>query len=116
MSKKIEQILLDPHDLGALETKASHQTLLIECEGVNAAMHSIGGEAAGHPFVHDDDARPGADLPAARIVYPIHRILVHQEKGVTELLNAGLQTIGGGHGPVATAGLSPRTKRIPFPP
>src|SRR2546423_6868070 len=73
-------------------------------------MEGVGGEAARHPFVHDDDARAGADLPAARIINPIHRILVHKEKGVTELLNAGLQAIGGGHGPVATAGLSAHEK------
>jgi hypothetical protein len=29
----------DPHDLGALEAKAGHQTLLIEREGVDAAMY-----------------------------------------------------------------------------
>jgi hypothetical protein len=45
--------LVDPHDLGALEAKAGHQTLLIESEGVNAAMHGVGGEAAGHPFIHE---------------------------------------------------------------
>src|SRR5438105_14103999 len=39
----------------------------------------------------------------------------NQEKGVTELLNAGLQAIGGGHGPVATAGLSAHEKdSLPF--
>ena len=69
--------LVDPHDFGALETKSRHQTLLIESEGVNAAMHGVGGEAPGHSFVHDHDAGAGADLPAARIVYPIHRLLVH---------------------------------------
>src|SRR2546423_9527656 len=73
-------------------------------------LQGVGCEAASHPFVQDDDARAGADLPAARIVYPVHRILVHQEKGVTELLNAGLQAIGGGYSPVATAGLSAREK------
>jgi hypothetical protein len=44
-----------------LETEAGHQTLLIESEGVNAAMHGVGSEAAGHSFIHDDDARAGAD-------------------------------------------------------
>src|SRR2546423_11936020 len=73
-------------------------------------LQGVGCEAARHPFVHDDDARAGADLPAARIINPIHRILVHKEKGVTELLNAGLQAIGGGYGPVATAGLSAHEK------
>src|SRR5207249_11295824 len=75
--RKIKWSLVDPHDLGALETKAGHQTLLIECEGINAAMHGVGGEAASHSFVHDDDAGAGADLPAACVVYPIHRVLVH---------------------------------------
>jgi len=51
-------LLVDPRDLGALKTKAAHQTLLIEREGVNAAMDGIGGEAAGHSFVHDDDTQP----------------------------------------------------------
>ena len=103
-------LLVDLRDLGAVKTKAGHQPLLIESEGVDAAMDGIGGEAAGHSFVHDDNARAGADLPAARVVYPIHRILVHQEEGVTVLLNAGLQAIGGGYGPVATAGLSAHEK------
>src|SRR5438105_10549003 len=106
MSKQIEQILVDPHDLGALETKAGHQTLLIECEGVNAAMHSIGAEAAGPALVHNNNARAGADLPAAGVIYPIHRILVHQEEGVAVFLNARLQAIGRGYGPVAAARLT----------
>jgi hypothetical protein len=57
--------LVDSHDFGPLETKAGHQTLLIESEGVDAAMHGIGSEAAGHSFIHDDDARAGADLSRA---------------------------------------------------
>src|SRR5438093_5287157 len=41
-----KQILLSliSHDLGALEAKAGHQTLLIEGEGVDAAMQAIGRE------------------------------------------------------------------------
>src|SRR5206468_5427920 len=74
--KKILRSLV-PHDLGALEAKAGHQTLLIEREGVDAAMHCVRSEAAGHPFVHDDDAWASANFPAARVVYPIHRLLVH---------------------------------------
>jgi hypothetical protein len=35
--KKINPSLV-PHDLGALEAKTSHQTLLIESEGVDAAI------------------------------------------------------------------------------
>jgi len=67
-AEEIKWSLVDPRDLGALEAKAGHQTLLIEGEGIDTAMQSIGGEAAGHPFVHDDDARAGANLPAARVV------------------------------------------------
>src|SRR5437660_82404 len=63
-------------------------------------MYRVCSEAAGHPFVHDDNARAGADLPAARVVYPIHRLLVHQEEGVTVPLNTRLQAIGGGRGPI----------------
>src|SRR6266436_4453008 len=99
-------LLVDPRDLGALKTKAGHQPLLIESEGVNAAMDGIGGEAARHSFVHDDDTRARADLPAARVVYPIHRLLVHEEEGVTVFLDAGLQAIGGGYSPVAAARLA----------
>src|SRR5439155_23256249 len=98
--------LVDPHDLGALETEAGHQTLLIESEGIDAAMHGVGGEVAGHSFVHDDNARTGADLPAASVVYPIHRLLVHQEEGVTVFLDTRLQAIRGGYGPVAAARLA----------
>jgi hypothetical protein len=86
-----------------LETKASHQTLLIESESVNATMQGVGGEAPGHPFIHNDDARTSANLPAARVVNPVHRVSVHQEEGVTELLNAGLQAIGSGYGSVTAA-------------
>ena len=67
-AEEIKWSLVDPRDLGALEAKAGHQTLLIEGEGIDTAMQSIGGEAAGHPFVHDDDARAGANLPAACVV------------------------------------------------
>jgi hypothetical protein len=42
--KKINCRLIDPHDLGALEAKASHQTLLIEREGVDVAVQGVGGE------------------------------------------------------------------------
>src|SRR5205823_13665626 len=73
-------------------------------------MHGVGGEAAGHSFVHDNDARAGPDLPAASVVYPIHRLLVHQEEGVTVFLNAGLQAIGGGYGPVAAPRLAVHEK------
>jgi hypothetical protein len=59
---QIQESYLVPHDLGTLEAKAGHQTLLIEREGVDAAMYRVCGEAAGHPFVHDDDARPRADV------------------------------------------------------
>src|SRR6266480_7050259 len=69
-------------------------------------MHGVGGEAARHSFIHDNDAGAGADLPAASVVYPIHRLLVHQEEGVTVFLNAGLQAIRGGYGPVAAIRLA----------
>jgi hypothetical protein len=67
---------LVPHNLGTLQTKTRHQTLLIEGEGVDAAMQGVGVEAPCHPFVHDDHARTGADFPATRVVYPIHRLFV----------------------------------------
>jgi hypothetical protein len=35
--------LIDPYDLAALETKTSHQTLLIENEGANAAVQRVSG-------------------------------------------------------------------------
>src|SRR5947207_11233104 len=69
-------------------------------------MHGVGGEAAGHSFVHEDDARAGADLPAAGVVYPIHCLLVHQEEGVTVFLDTRLQAIRGSYRPVATARLA----------
>src|SRR5262249_47566648 len=69
-------------------------------------MQGIGAEAAGHPFIHDDDARAGANLPAARVVYPIHCILVHQEESVSVLLDAGLQPIRSGYRPIASSGLA----------
>jgi hypothetical protein len=73
-------------------------------------MQGVGGEAPGHSFVHDDDAGPGANLSAARVVYPVDSVLVHQEQGVTVFLNAGLEAIGSSHGPVPTLGLSAHEK------
>ena len=87
--EKIVSLLIDPHDFGALEDNADHQTLLIESKGVDAAMEGVSREVTGHAFVHDDDARAGANLSPARVVYPVHCILIHQEEGVTEFLNAG---------------------------
>src|SRR5262249_12695273 len=69
-------------------------------------MQRVGGEAARRAFVYDDDARAGADLPATCVVYPIHRILVHQEECVTVLLNTGLQPIRRSYGAITTAGSS----------
>src|SRR5438045_4730446 len=73
-------------------------------------MHGVGAEAAGHSFVYDDDAGAGADLPAAGVVYPVHRLLVHKEEGITVLLNTGLQAVGCGYGPVAPARLAVHEK------
>src|SRR5204863_4330705 len=70
----------------------------------------VGGEAPSHSLVHNDDARAGADLPAARVVYPIHCLLVHQEEGITVLLDTGLQAIGGGYGPIAAPRLAVHEK------
>jgi hypothetical protein len=47
IARKINWPLVDPHDLGALETEAGHQTLLIESEGIDTAVQRAGGEAAG---------------------------------------------------------------------
>src|SRR5438046_3697340 len=69
-------------------------------------MHGFSVEVACHSFVHDDNARTGADLPAASVVYPIHRLLVHQEEGVTVFLDTRLQAIRGGYGPVAAVRLA----------
>jgi hypothetical protein len=73
-------------------------------------MQGIGGKAAGHPFVHDHYARTGANLPAACVVYPVHRLLVHQEECITVSLNAGLQAIGGGCSAIASARLTVEEK------
>jgi len=55
----------------------------------------------GHPFVHDDNARAGCQSPSRACCLPSPPPLVHQEESVTVPLNAGLQAIGGGYGPVA---------------
>src|SRR5881397_3314414 len=73
-------------------------------------MQGVGREAPGHPFIYDDDARTGTNLPAACVVYPVHRVLVHQEESLTVLLNAGLQAIGSGYGPVAAVRSAVREK------
>ena len=52
----------------------------------------------------------GADLPTAGLVNPIDRSLVHQEESVTILLNAGLQSIGSGDGPIASTRLAVHEK------
>src|SRR5438876_775599 len=93
--------LINSRDFRSLDTQPGHQATLVKGECVDAAMHGVGGEAAGHSFVHDDDARAGPDLPAARVIYPIHRLLIHEKECVTEFLSTGLQAIGGGYRPVA---------------
>ena len=103
--------LVDSTDLRSLDTQPGHQAALVKGKGIDAAMHGIGSEAAGHSFVHDDDARAGADLPAARVIYPIHRLLIHEEEGVTVFLDTGLQAIGGCYRPVdAFAALRAKNK------
>jgi len=87
--------LINSRDFRSLDTQPGHQATLVKGECVDAAMHGVGGEAAGHSFVHDDDARAGPDLPAARVIYPIHRLLIHEKERVTEFLSTGLQAIGG---------------------
>ena len=88
-------LLINSRDFRSLETQTGHRAALVEGESVDAAMHGVGSEAAGHSFVHDDDARAGADLPAARVFYLIHRLLIHEKERVTEFLSTGLQAIGG---------------------
>jgi hypothetical protein len=78
-------------------------------------MRRVGSESAGHSFVHDDHARSRANLPAPGVVYPAHRLLVHQEECVTVSLNASLQAKGAGYGPVSTAWPAVCRKRIPWP-
>src|SRR6266536_4404649 len=108
--KKNNYLLINPHDLGALEAKASHQTLLVEGEGVDAAMQCVGGKAAGHSLVHDDNAGTRTNLPPARIVYPVDRFLVHQEQGVTVFLHAGLQAVGRGYRPISAVRMAVHEK------
>src|SRR5271167_1807062 len=83
----LEGSVTEPHDFGALQTESRHQTLLVESEGVDAAVHGAGGEAARHSFIHDDDAWARADLPTLGGVDPIHRLLVHEEECVTVFLD-----------------------------
>src|SRR5439155_6571258 len=109
-SEKIYSLSVDPHDLGALEPKACHQTLLIENEGVDPAMQGISAETASHSFINDDDARAGANLPAAGVVYPVHSFLVHQKKSIAIFLNTRLQTIRRCHCPIAASGLTVHEK------
>ena len=108
--EKINQLLVDPHDLGTLKPKAGHQTFLIEGKSVDAAMQRVSRKATGHSFVYDHDARAAANFPAARVVYPVHSLLVHQKKGITIFLNASLQSIGGSYSPIATSRLTVREK------
>ena len=83
-------LLINSRDLRALDTQPSHQAALVKGEGVDAAMHGIGSEAAGHSFINKHDTWAGPDLPSMGIVYPIDCFLVHEEERVTILLNTGL--------------------------
>src|SRR5947199_10587019 len=74
------------------------------------ALDVVGGEAAGQLCILNDGARTSAYFHAPRVVYPLHRILVHQEEGVTVPLNAGLQAVGSGYGPVSAPRLSVNEK------
>ena len=82
--------LVDSTDLRALDTKPSHQTTLVKGKGIDAAMHGIAGEAAGHSFINKHDTWTGPNLPSMGIVYPIDCFLVHEKERVTILLNTGL--------------------------
>src|SRR5450432_2184890 len=80
-------------DFRALDAECGHQALLIESEGVDAAVQCLGVDRASHAFVHDDQARGGSDRPSACSVYPIDRLLIHEEKRVAEFLDTCLQSI-----------------------
>ena len=84
---------IDSRDFRSLDTQPSHQSLLIESEGIDAAVHRLGAYSSSHTFIHHDQARGGTDRPTVRLVHPIDRSLIHQEERVTESLDTGLQPI-----------------------
>src|SRR5712675_290914 len=69
-------------------------------------MQGISAETASHSFINDDDARAGANLPAACVVYPVHGFLVHQKQSIAIFLNTRLQTIRCCHCPIAASRLT----------
>ncbi len=85
--------LVESFDLGTLNAEPGHEALLVESEGVNAAMQCVGVHRASRPFIHYDEARGGSDGPSVRCIYPIDRLLIHEEKRVAEFLDTSLQPI-----------------------
>src|SRR6266567_2325951 len=86
-------LLRDPGDLRALYAEARHQPLLIEDEGIDVLRDRGAGERLADARVDDNDARADAELPAVAPVEIGERAVVHEEEGVTEDLDAGLQPV-----------------------
>ena len=61
-------LLINSRDPRALDTQPGHQTALVKGEGVDAAMHGIGSEAAGYSFINKHDTWTGPNLPSLGIV------------------------------------------------
>lgn len=53
------------------------------------------------PLFHDHQAGTGAERPSFRLVHPIDRFLIHEEKRIAISLDARLQAIGSCCRPIA---------------
>jgi hypothetical protein len=60
--------MIDPRDLGALDSDAAHQSLLVEDEGVDVTLDRDRREILGDRGVDDHEARSNGDLPAVALV------------------------------------------------
>src|SRR5207247_399320 len=82
---------------GALEAGAGHQALLVEDERIDVLRERRARDRLALPLVHHDDARPGADLPAAAPVEVAKGVVGHQEEHVAVALQTRLIPVRSRH-------------------
>src|SRR6266850_8430287 len=102
---------LDAADLRALQAEPGHQPLLVEEDRIHVVLECRGRKCPRRADVEDDDARPAAELEAAALVEIAEGGIAHEEQGIAERLNAGLEAVRGSGGVVVADRLATLAKR-----